>query len=144
MRILRKQVWISGIGQNRPAAILSNRIRRKPRRPPWLSRMRKPLMLSRPRPFADGSETISGLFLWECPKDGFAKPEGMKNAVGHTADFIPSGAGVKGKVVPLAGLRGGSSHRGTGWKALFRGRGAESPPAGQGRQPLHTLMAPRH
>ena len=51
------------------------------------------------RSYADGSETISGYFLWKRPVNGSAKPEGLKRAVGHgqTARFRNAGARGQGE-----------------------------------------------
>lgn len=43
----------------------------------------------------------------------------------------------RGDAISSAGLKGGSPHRGAGWKALLRGRGdRKSPGRVEGRQPL--------
>ena len=103
---------------------------------PWLSQMRKPLSLRSPRSFADGSETISGYFLWKRPVNGSAKTgmtETSRRANGKIQDCRSKGS--RGRQSPLAELRGGS---------LLSGGWGEAAGAGRGQGPAQLSDGNRH
>lgn len=92
---------------------------------------------SLPRSFADGSETISGYFLWKRPVNGSAKTgmtETSRRANGEIQECRSKGS--RGTRFPLAELRGGSLLSGC-W-------GEASGCAGRGQGPAQLSDGNRH
>ena len=91
---------------------------------------------SLPRSFADGSETISGYFLWKRPVNGSAKTgmtETSRRANGKIQECRSKGS--RGTRFPLAELRGGS---------LLSGCWGEASGAGRGQGPAQLSDGNRH
>ena len=91
---------------------------------------------SLPRSFADGSETISGYFLWKRPVNGSAKTgmtETSRRANGKIQECRSKGS--RGTRFPLAELRGGS---------LLSGCWGEASGAGRGQGPAQLSVGNRH
>ena len=91
---------------------------------------------SLPRSFADGSETISGYFLWKRPVNGSAKTgmtETSRRANGEIQECRSKGS--RGTRFPLAELRGGS---------LLSGCWGEASGAGRGQGPAQLSDGNRH
>jgi len=91
---------------------------------------------SLPRSFADGSETISGYFLWKRPVNGSAKTgmtETSRRANGKIQECRSKGS--RGTQFPLAELRGGS---------LLSGCWGEASGAGRGQGPAQLSDGNRH
>ena len=91
---------------------------------------------SLPRSFADGSETISGYFLWKRPVNGSAKTgmtETSRRANGEIQECRSKGS--RGTQFPLAELRGGS---------LLSGCWGEASGAGRGQGPAQLSVGNRH
>ena len=80
---------------------------------------------SLPRSFADGSETISGYFLWKRPVNGSAKTgmtETSRRANGKIQECRSKGS--RGTQFPLAELEAAASYLGAGAKhPCIAGRG---------------------
>ena len=92
--------------------------------------------LSLPHSFTDGSEMISGYFLWKRPVNGSAKTgmtEMSRRANGEIRECRSKGS--RGTRFPLAELRGGS---------LLSGCWGEASGAGRGQGPAQLSDGNRH
>ena len=100
---------------------------------------------SLPRSFADGSETISGYFLWKRPVNGSAKTgmtETSRRANGKIQECRSKGS--RGTRFPLAELRGGSLLSGCWGEASGAGRGQGPAQLSDGNRHLVLSITCRH
>ena len=68
--------------------------------------MRKPLSFAPAALFADGSEKLSGYFLWKRPANGSAKTGRTETSRrGKRRVSVLPGQGIKGNAVPFGGVK---------------------------------------